>query len=280
MPKFTDHQSTKIVKMLMMAQSGTGKSGSFAALANAGYDLYILDFDNGLDILGEYLTEDGKKRTNFVTLTDEYVVKKVGSTRLEGGRRGIPGEVVAPKGTPKAFADGLNLLTRWKDGDDDRGPCSELGEDAVVIIDSATFMGVAALAFTLYVNGHDQANKSDWGEAMDRQEGVLKRLCSAAFNTNVIVTSHVQFSAHEDAVGNTVEGKGYPSFLGQKLPPRVPTYFNNVVTLQNINGSRFIRTNKVSNVDLKVARPSKVADKIPLEGGKGGLAALFEVLKS
>ena len=57
MPPIGSHQSTNSTKLMLLGESGAGKSGALASLVTAGYKLRILDFDNGLDTLKNYLTD-------------------------------------------------------------------------------------------------------------------------------------------------------------------------------------------------------------------------------
>jgi hypothetical protein len=43
-----EHESNSIVKAMLAADSGSGKTGALACLVDAGFNLRILDFDNGL----------------------------------------------------------------------------------------------------------------------------------------------------------------------------------------------------------------------------------------
>ena len=60
MPALGQHQSSDIVKMLFIGPSGAGKTGALASLASAGYNLRILDMDNGLDVLANVLNDPKK----------------------------------------------------------------------------------------------------------------------------------------------------------------------------------------------------------------------------
>src|SRR4030067_419490 len=81
----------------------SGKTGALASLVKAGYELAILDFDSGLDILVNVLREEKNaqellSRVYFVTLTDK--MKAVGGQMI-------------PEGIPTAFTRAMNLLTHW-----------------------------------------------------------------------------------------------------------------------------------------------------------------------
>src|SRR4051812_44359341 len=78
MPPLANHQSAKTTKLLLMGDSGTGKTGALASLADAGFNLRILDFDNGIDALFNYLTDPKSKyskessaRVHYRTLTEQ-----------------------------------------------------------------------------------------------------------------------------------------------------------------------------------------------------------------
>ena len=51
MAKLSAHKESKPFKGMIIGDSGSGKTGSLASLAAAGYKLVIMDFDSGLDIL-------------------------------------------------------------------------------------------------------------------------------------------------------------------------------------------------------------------------------------
>ena len=68
MASIKNHTSVDVTKLLLVGDSGSGKTASLATLANAGYKLRILDFDNGLDILPEFLTDTGVNNVSYVSL--------------------------------------------------------------------------------------------------------------------------------------------------------------------------------------------------------------------
>jgi len=63
----------KAVKMLVVGESGTGKTGALASLAKAGYNLKIADFENGLDPLIAELRDDpdALARVSFMQFFDK-----------------------------------------------------------------------------------------------------------------------------------------------------------------------------------------------------------------
>ena len=58
MPSLANHQSNEYTKMLLEGDSGSGKTGSLASLVAAGFSLRILDMDNGLEPLKQFVQKE------------------------------------------------------------------------------------------------------------------------------------------------------------------------------------------------------------------------------
>lgn len=257
----SDLRTDKPIKMLLIGDSGNGKTGALASLAKAGYKLRILDFDNGLEILGYQLKgvtdKNGKpaiENVKYETLIDN--LKSVGNK-------------IVPVGQPLAFSNALNLLQAWNKpiASEDLGSPSEWGTDTILVIDSLTFMSHAALrrVLALQMRSGDQPQIQDWGQAMANIEDTLNILYSDTIKCHVIITSHIVYIEQGEGVN-----KGYPSTLGNKLPPKVGRYFNQILHVQKVgSGSlakRVILTQPDSNIDVKCPIPG-IAKQLSLESG-------------
>jgi hypothetical protein len=272
MTSLDKHPSSGRTKLLLIGDSGSGKTGALAALANAGYNLRIQDYDAGCDVLRHFVKKQFHKNVEIVTLVD----------RIKGhkGR-------AKPKGIPEAAERGLDLLDKWKYKDPvtsktiDFGSIYDWGPKEVIVIDSLTMMGEAAFRRHLAVNGRTNENKrqSDWGAAQDIQEGMLQILWSDYVKCNVICTAHIKFIPEDDEVEGSPT-HGYPSALGKALPPKVPRYFNSMlkVTTRGSGKSvkRFIRTTSEGATQLKNPAPTIVPAELDLEDG---LAKFFELVQ-
>jgi len=268
LPPLDEHHSANSIKLLLIGDSGNGKTGSLASLASAGYNLRIIDLDNGLDVLKAYLTDSrsiyqkgSAKRVNYVTYTEEM--------RNMGGR-------MIPK-SAKVWSNTMNQLMNWRDGDLSLGPVSSWGERDILVIDSLTFLSNAAMKFTLALNGrlHEKPHQSDWGIAQGLVEGLLEMLYSTDIKCHVIVLCHITFIGEEN--GPT---RGYPNTLGKALPPKVARYFNSTLMAvssgQGANEKRKIKTNTTGVIALKNSNPLNVQAEYPLETG---LADFFRALR-
>jgi hypothetical protein len=268
MPTLDQHQSNEFTKLLIEGDSGSGKTGALTSLVAAGYKLRILDFDNGLEPLKQFIYKtcpENIANVEFVTLRDK--------------RKAGPEGPVVSKAT--AFIQALKLLDRWKytadDGTEiDLGVPAEWGSDVILVLDSLTFMSDAAFDFREPLASRGRDGKYDmravYKDAQDAIEGVLALLTSEGFRTNVIVISHIKYIDRPDGTQ-----KGYPTAVGSALSPIIPRYFNSVALCQTTTGGkRTLQTQATAMIDLKNPKPFAMATSYPIDSG---LADFFAVLR-
>lgn len=252
----------KPVKMLVLGNSGAGKTGLLASLARD-YTLFIADFDNGTDILLDktVVPVELRPRVHIETFYDK--------NRLLDGK-------FLPEATGmKNFVAAMN---DWKEDGKSLGGIYSWGPDVVFVVDSLTFLGNACMNYVLALDG--KAGKKPeiqhFGSAVDMQENVIETLYNPAVQCNVVVTSHLVPQA-DDMQGGLV--KHMPSALGKKLPPKIPRYFNNVVLVEKrgtgAQSKRVLHTASTALADLKVAKPSEV----PAVLEPPDLGRLFQILR-
>ncbi len=271
MPKLGDHQSKTTTKMLLVGDSGSGKTGALASLAAAGYNLRILDLDNGLDVLNNLLTDKNSQyfkqdpkcaeRVDFLTVTDKM--------------KNINGRLVPATAT--AWTRAVKLLVDWQDGDIKLGPITTWGTNDILVIDSLTMLSTAALNMVLSMNGRlgQRPHQSDWGDGQQMIESMLQMLYDEGVQCNVIVCCHLTFLGED---GGPL--RGYPNTLGKALPPKVGRYFNTALmartTGQGASQHRKILTNTSGIIELKNTAPMRVLPEYPLESG---LAEYFRAVR-
>lgn len=262
MSNLSAYTSDQPVKMLLIGNSGTGKTGALASLAKAGYNLRIQDYDNGLASLYEQLKNDSESlaRVKYESLQDPL--------KTLAGR-------IFPVGQPTAFSRGLALLDHWKTAEDDLGPPAKWTRQDILVLDSLTFCSNAAMRRVLSLVGRsgDNPQIQDWGQAMQNIEDMLGLLYSDAFQCHVIITSHITYIGNDDAGNGAI---GYPSTLGNKLPPKVGRYFNTMLYMDKRGTGdatkRIIYTQPYRNIDVKCPIPG-IAAELPIESG---LATIFK----
>lgn len=286
MPALSAHQSSNTTKMLLIGDSGSGKTGALASLAQAGYNLRILDLDAGLDVLSNILRDPtspyGKEAVNRViyeTITDPM--------------KNVNGKLIPAQA--KVWQRAVQLLEHWKvnhkepgpekDGkptlvdvvDYDLGPVSTWGQQDILVIDSLTMLSIAALNFVLSMNARlgGRVEQSDWYGGQQLIESLLQKLYDENIKCNVILISHIAYIGEDNG-----PQQGYPSSLGKALSPKIGRYFNTCVMCKTSgtgnNLKRKLLTNSTHLVELKTSSPLKVKPEYDLQFG---LAQLFKDLR-
>jgi hypothetical protein len=267
MPSLSKHQSNQFTKMLVMGDSGSGKTGALASLVCDGFKLRILDMDNGLETLKTFVEKNcpaNLGNVEYRTLRDKY-------------KSTAAGPVI--DGVPKAFVEAVKMLDHWKykDGDTevDLGPPAEWGAECILVIDSLTFLSDAAWDWREPLTPRGSSGQYDkravYGDAQDAIEKVLALLTGETFRTNVIVIAHIRYVDNPDGTK-----KGYPTAVGSALSPTIPRYFNSVALCTNIAGKRSIQTTATAMIDLKNPKPFEMLPRYDLGDG---LSKFFKVLR-
>ena len=260
MPSLADHPSSTTTKLLLIGDSGSGKTGSLASLVKAGYKLRILDYDNGLDILKNTILAECPQFVNniiYEPLIDDY---------------GFSGALVIPK-TATAFAKGMRLLDNWPT----LGGVNTWDHTSVLVIDSLSTLSYAAFNHVMAMNGRlgQQPHIDDWGRAQGALENMLAMLTGPQTKCNLIIMAHI--ANIEDASGIS---KGYPRSLGKSLSPRIGGYFNTVLLAKQVGSGaaakRIIRTTIDGNIGVKHSVASRLESELPVATA---LATFFEAAR-
>ncbi len=263
MAKLSAHPSQSVTKMLAIGNSGSGKTGALASLVRAGYELAILDYDNGLDILRSALGVDNTHvEGQYPEVEFETLIEK---------RKMVAGQLVLD-GLPSVLPRTLKLLNDWPG----LGPVSTWGPKRVLVIDSLTFLSKAIFEW-VEATFHYKDGRQNYMEAQKRIENLLGLLYSPTIPCNIYVASHITYIDVAEGVA-----KGYPACVGRALSPQIPRYFNTVVEFR-IQGAgsmakRIIATRPSGLIDLKTATlPNAIPGELPVDTG---LATLFRLLQA
>lgn len=247
MPSMLEHESNSLSKLLVVADSGSGKTGSLAPLVDDGYNIRVLDFDNGMSVLKGFV----KKRENlgnvhYIVLRDEF--------QLRGGMLGIK-KAAAFQRAMDALDKGGDL---WGEGSG-IPPLKDWGPKDILVVDSLGLMGRASLNMVLQANGvlAKPPEIQHWGTAMENIEKFIGQITSDSVGCNVIVNTHTYTPNNST--------RPAPSALGDKLGPQVPKYFDNMIALAVVGGKRQFRTKSDGLLALKTSVPMQ--DTYPIETG-------------
>ncbi len=273
MPKIAQHQSAETVKMLLIGNSGAGKSGALCALAAAGYNVRMLDYDNGADVVRALLMDpkspypkDAAQRFDYFSLVEP--------------RKNVAGKLIPQRS--EAWTKTAAMLEKWTEGKAgepgfvDYGPITSWTPKDVLVFDSLTTLSRAALRFVLQMNGRlgQKPWESDWGEGQDLIRSLFEMVTDPSVKCNVVFVCHYKYV---DVQGQT---KAYPNTLGKALPPEVGIYFNNALQVElagiGTNAKRRLKTVPTGVLDLKTSNPHNTKADYPIETG---LADFFRDVK-
>ena len=232
MPEFEKYEQSDRIKLLLVGDAGAGKTGLLATLANAGYNLRIIDLDNKLRILRQYLTEDGVKHVRYATLVDKH-------------------------DQATAYNEVVSLIfTRWKIGEEDLGHISTWGPQDILVIDSMTMLGEAAKREAMKTNGKsfkENLSQADWGCAQRYLQNMVAYINSNHIKCHIIVITHLEY------IDESGTSKAYPNACGRSLNTKVARYFENVVRVDTKpNDKRVLRTKSDFRMDLMTSAPKTV----------------------
>lgn len=236
-------------------------------LASAGYNVRVLDMDNGLEVVKKILTapnpyqKDTASRISYRTMTEKR--KVVGGRLLPGGN---------------VWADVTKMLGEWNDGKNQFGSIYTWTEKEVLYVDSFSFLGKAAFNWILSMNARlgQTPHQSDYNLAQQLLEEFLSTLYSDHVKCNVVICFHIQLITKGGIDHDYLEG------VGKALSPKIPRYFNNIVMLrktgQGANEKRTLHTKGVPGVtlELKSSNPAMVK---PTYDQVFGLAEYFADLR-
>lgn len=244
-------------KLLLIGDSGTGKTGSIASLIKGGSRVRVLDFDNKiaggiLPILVKRDCPDKLKDIEFEPLRDKFKASPLGPV-LDGA--------------PVAFTRALNLLDKWTDGTKP----AEWGPGTILVIDSLTFLSDAAFNWAKGLNPSAKDPRQWFYSAQQAVENTIALLTSASFNTDLLVIAHISYQNRQDG---TI--RGYPASVGQALGPTIPAYFEHMALTHIVGGKRMVQTVPTALIDLKTPAAFKMPPMLPIETG---LADFFKTVK-
>lgn len=136
----------------------------------------------------------------------------------------------------------------------DFGSVDTWGTDRALVLDSLT--GLSRQAMDNAVGNKPVKAPGDWGVAMDNLERVIVRL-TGGLQCHFVLTAHLEREV--DQISGAI--KLMASTLGQKLAPKLPAMFDDVIETQHPTKDGFLWRTWAPNVDLK-ARNLPMSDNL------------------
>ena len=258
---------------------GSGKTGSLACLANAGFKLRIISFDKMANIapLEQHTKPECLDNIDALFFEDQLSDSS---------------KFIGVKGLPTAFADAFRAMDKWAYKEDgvevDLGRSRDWGPDTVVVLDNLTSMGEAGFRRAMAALGKTSLNTTQqlWGLAMKDQAAFLERAMSNKNQFHFIALSHLKMvgpkdlAKDDDALTKELKERAadliptrlYPTALGQELPRNISGQFSTAIEAERQvdrlgKEKRVLKTVSGAEFDSKVPTRKSLPATLPVEDG-------------
>jgi hypothetical protein len=257
MTKMDSDTSEEFVKLMLIGDSGSGKTGALASLARAGYKIRIADMDGGTRPLAEILKATDRAalaNVEYQTFRDKFKTTKAGT------------QLIYPA---TAYLDATKTMNEWDDG----SKPFEWGKDYIYVVDSFTLLCQAARNQAESLAPASKDPRQWFYAAQKSAEHFLAAVCGPHFRTNVIISTHIT-----DIEMNDGTRKGFPSAIGVALSRHIGKYLNEMFIVETKgsggNVKRIIRSCPNGQTDAKTSLVG-LAKELPIETGLADIFAAF-----
>jgi hypothetical protein len=211
-------------KCLLLGDAGTGKTHSIRTLVDAGLEVFVLFTEPGMEILADVPSD--KLHWHFVSPSSASwtamldSAKKINTlsykmlTELPHIKREEHAELLTVLSTLVSFTDqrtGENF-----------GMVDEWDQSRVLVIDSLS--GLNTMAMNLVAGSKPMKAPNDYGVSQDMLENLIEKLTQHV-KCHVVITGHLSREKDEQTGGTSM----MVSTIGQKLAPKLPKLFSDVI---------------------------------------------------
>lgn len=239
------------VKLLQVADSGGGKTSSIAHVANAGYKVRVLDFDNNMRIVASYLKGESASLISRIPISpnddDKLGRKSKSSLKLM--------EVLQKPWVDPQTGEDFGLISSW-------------GIDTVLFIDTLTYMGRMFMRDALlrykskdFPSGYDPDGAASFDQtvynlAQQKLNAVVKYLAADEVKCNIVFNTHLKYSEEK----GTGISRCYPDTgVGSALGPSLGKDFTDIWRIDSKHdGSKSYRTQGDVKMMLKCSGPNVI----------------------
>lgn len=220
-------------KVMLIGDSGTGKTYCLRTLIDAGLFPICLFTENSFDVLGDVPKE--KMAWQYVSPYTEDLSALIEMSQRIGT---MTFEAITKAHDNKRFNNSpwMKMLTALMDFKDERtgrsfGNIATWGTDKVFVIDSLS--GLTAASRQNVAGNRPALSPPDYGLAQRQIEGLINQICTA-FRCHFVLTAHAERELDPVLGGQKIMA----STIGKALAPVLPRYFtDNILTKRT--GAKF-----------------------------------------
>lgn len=233
--------------VLLLGETGTGKTYSIRTLVPSKITPFIIFTEPGIRTIADVPCPDlhykyivpakpsfASMQTSAKQLNDAFDLEAL--TKLKNWSK-------------KEFTQWLDIFSVLSSFTCDRcgqsfGSVDDWQTDRALVIDSLS--GLSTMAMDLAAGSKPVKSPADWGASMSQIENLIMRLTGAT-QCHFILTGHLE--RERDEVSGAVQLMA--STLGQKLAPKLPRNFDEVVMAKKDKEGKFSWSTLEPNVALK-----------------------------
>lgn len=249
---------------MVMGPTGTGKTFQVGSLVDTGVEVFFLGLESGMEALLGYYADRGLPIPPNLHWHTMQLQTPGGYGKLAENAALIGNSTYEAVCKIQDFTRSQNnqfekLLRVMNNFYDQRtgeyfGPVDKWGPDRAIVIDG--FTGVCNFAMAAVVGMKPVRSKPDYGTSQPMVEGFIRYTCDGA-KCHFILLAHIEREIDEVLGGSKVT----VSALGQKLAPKIPPMFSDVI-LSVRQGKQWYWNTADVFTDLKT-RNLPIEEKIP-----------------
>jgi len=233
------------VKIMLLGESGTGKTHALRTLVEAGLEVFIVFTEPGMEVLADVPSDKLHWRyippisAGWDSLIDS--AKKINTLTFELLSK-------LPDINKRQYGEFLELLNTFNNFTDDRtgqsfGSVDSWDSSRVLVLDSLSGMNI--MAMNLVAGSKPVKTMGDWQVSIDNIERVLVKL-AVDLKCHFVLLGHLERETDEVTGGVTLVS----ATLGRKLGPKLPRFFSEVVHVKRV-GAKFSWSTATHNVATK-----------------------------
>ena len=243
-------------KVLLLAPTGSGKSHVLRTLVDAGLDVFILKTEPS-EVLDD--TDPKKIHWKYIPAAKVSWQTMIGHAKTINALtyKGLTQVEDIEKNKHTQFIDVLTTCNNFKC---DRtgeafGDVMSWGHDRAFVIDSLS--GLSLMSKGLMCGSKPAPDRGEWGVAMDNIERLINQLTTGT-TCMFILTAHLEREPNQLTGGDVLT----VSTLGQKLGPKLPRFFSDVIHCVR-KGNTFTWSTVTDMMDLKARNLPWASDQKP-----------------
>lgn len=244
------------VKVMLLGESGTGKTHAIRTLVEAGLEVFVVFTEPGMEVLADVPSD--KLHWHYIAPSSPDFDDMIQSaTKIN--TMSFDALTKLPDINKRKYTEFIDLLVTLSGFKDDRtgkeyGAVDSWDSSRVLVVDSLS--GLNIMAMNLIAGSKPVKTMGDWQIAVDNLERLLMKL-TVDLRCHFVLTAHLERETDEVTGGTTLVS----STLGRKLGPKLPRFFSEVIHVKR-QGDKFTWSTATSNVATK-NRYLKIADNQP-----------------